>query len=238
MYSFICSEPSIWDVRDSLNHHRVPKRQKKHRFKAFAYCEVTLRSVYFLTLNRSPVLSLHLLLSKNRYGAQRHTGNRGQLSVFYWSMCSSLLEGIDPASNWPCCCCCCCATPTQMSVRQAHRTLHFVPLCRAGHLKNNTNRGSSNDNSTPWSPALINLWNIIFNIRVSSHWAPFRQNFSVWNHSRIIASVTLRPTSPTCLQKSNALSVLYKHITQAQRDTCDFDGIQPSLADLRISLRD
>lgn len=109
-------------------------RLKVHSFKAFAYCVLTLRSVYFLTLNRSPVLCLHLLLSKNRYGAQRHTGNRGQLSVFYWSMCSSLLEGIDPVlvSNWPCCC---CATPTQMSVRQAHCMLHFVPLCRAGCLK-------------------------------------------------------------------------------------------------------
>lgn len=48
----------------------------------------------------------------------------------------------------------------------------------------------------------------------------------------MIASDALRPTSP----KSNVASVLYKH--KAQVDTCDFDGIQPGLADPRKSLRD
>lgn len=33
--------------------------------------------------------------AKNKFGAQLHTGNREQLSLFYWSMFSSLLEAID-----------------------------------------------------------------------------------------------------------------------------------------------
>lgn len=53
---------------------------------------------------------------------------------------------------------------------------------------------------------------------------------------RIIVSEAFRPTSLKSLQKSNVASVSHKH--KAQVHTCDSDGIQPSLADLRKSLRD
>lgn len=53
---------------------------------------------------------------------------------------------------------------------------------------------------------------------------------------RIIASEAFKPTSLKSLQKLNVASVSHKY--RAQVRTCDFDGIQPSLADLRKSLRD
>lgn len=158
-------------------------------------------------------------------------------------MCSSLVETIDPLflSNWTCC--------VQLHPTFSHdkaALFHLVPLIL--HLfseQHETTIECLNVNLMPKILTLINICKI--NLNVSYH---FSRLLFKWTWSNI-------HWKHFCLEPQNASSLhpwhldlhhqnvcrsqmpyLYHKNTQAQIDTCDVDEIQPSLVDLRISLRD
>lgn len=144
----------------------------------------------------------------------------GSSQYFYWSMCSSLLETIDPllVSNWPCCC---CTTSTLHSMMSNPRHVPLCPPYPVPSLKATHNYWSSNDIITPKGLALITAFERSFfmssGILVNLILVNLPMNmiqgklFPLKPVCRIIVSVSPRPTSLKCLQESYASSVSYKH---------------------------
>lgn len=128
--------------------------------------------------------------------------------------------------------------PPYIQSWQAHFMFHFVPL-PSTFFWNNTNYRSSNDILMLNSLALIRAFER-FLLNVSCHFGnllPTEQGVGFWR-----TFCCLKPQHAVSLHHWNACrhqtTHLYHINTQAQTDTCDSDGIQPSLADLKNSLRD
>lgn len=101
--------------------------------------------------------------------------------------------------------------------------------------QSNTNYWSSIDILTPKGLALITAFERPF-LMSAGILAGFRENFSAWNQSVQNHCMALEIYVIDAWRSQ--MPHLYHTNTQAQTYTCDFDGIRPSLADLRKSLRD
>lgn len=158
--------------------------------------------------------------SKNKYGAQLHAGNREQLSLFYWSMFSSLLETIDLlfVSNWLGWC-----NVHPMFGHDEPSVFHSPPSWLLGLLQKTVQHLiiSYLRQLSTIKPKAAPRKNHV----ASSHWA--------WN-------CCVRASSTSIIQNAcrSQIVYVYRTISQTQTETCDYDGIQAGSVDLRISQRD